>query len=344
MKRSLYGAIPALALGVAISANGAARADAVADFFKGKVVEIYVAAGAGGGYGLYSRVLCEFMSDHIPGQPTLTPKFMSGSAGVKAANYVYNVVPKTGAALGFFLSSQPTSEVTGAKGVKYKSAEMNWLGRMVDIITVVTVKKDSNVKSVEDATKTQVIAGITRPGSTTHLPFAIMNWALGTKFKIVSGYKGSAGPALAFDKGEVQAVAAPWGTLRTRRPHFLKERQIVQVALAKDTMRPDVPLLMDLMKTPEQKEAVRFLSAQASIGRTLSAPPGVPRDRVAALRKAFDATMADPKFLAATKKRKMALAPATGAEVEKMVLEHLATPASIIKIATKAAGIKSGVR
>jgi tripartite-type tricarboxylate transporter receptor subunit TctC len=217
---------------------------------------------------------------------------------------------------------------------------MRWIGRMVDIITVVTVKKDGPAKSVEDARKTEVIAGITRPGATTHLPFAIMNWALGTKFKIVSGYKGSAGPALAFDRGEVQAAAAPWGTLRTRRPHFLKELQIVQIALAKDKDRPDVPLLMDLVTDPDKKAAVRFLSAQASIGRTLSAPPGVPADRIAALRRAFDATMADPKFLAAARKRKMELAPASGEEVEKMVLEHLSTPPAIIGMAKTASGIK----
>ncbi len=150
----------------------------------------------------------------------------------------------------------------------------------------------------------------------------------------------SAGPALAFDRGEVATVAAPWGTLRTRRPHMLKEVQLVQVALGKDKLRPDVPLLMDLVTDPKQKIAVKFLSAQASFGRTLAAPPGVPADRVAALRKAFDATMNDPKFRAAAKKRKMDLAPLSGAELQKMVLEHLATPADIVKVAKKAAGMK----
>lgn len=316
------------------------HAQSIADYYKGKNIEVYVGAGAGGGYGLYSRVLSEFMPAHIPGHPTMTPKFMSGSAGVKAANYVYNVAAGRRTALGFFLSSQPTSEATGRKGVKYKSAKFGWLGRMVDIITVVTVKRNAPATTIDAMKHTQVIAGVTRPGSTTHMPFAIMNWALGTKFKIVTGYKGSAGPALAFDRGEVQAVAAPWGTLRTRRPHMLKEVQLVQIALAKDPRRQDVPLIMDLVNDPLKKKAVRFLSAQASIGRTAVTPPGVPRSIVAALRTAFDATMSDPKFLAAAKKRKMDLAPLSGAEVEKIVLEHLATPANIIKVAKKAAGMK----
>lgn len=337
-RRLLVACFPIFALALAIAAP--VHAQSVADFYKGKNIEVYVAAGAGGGYGLYSRVLAEFMPAHIPGRPTMTLKFMSGSAGVKAANYVYNVAPKRGTSLGFFLSSQPTSEATGRKGVKYKTANFHWIGRMVDIISVVTVKRTAPATTIAAMKNTEVIAGITRPGSSTHLPYAIMNWALGTKFKIVTGYKGSAGPALAFDRGEVATVAAPWGTLRTRRPHMLKEVQLVQVALGKDKLRPDVPLLMDLVTDPKQKIAVKFLSAQASFGRTLAAPPGVPADRVAALRKAFDATMNDPKFRAAAKKRKMDLAPLSGAELQKMVLEHLATPADIVKVAKKAAGMK----
>jgi len=331
---------PMIALAALVAATLPVRADQVADFYKGKNIEIYVAAGAGGGYGLYSRVLAEFMTPHIPGHPTMTLKFMQGSAGVKATNYVYNVAPQGGTALGFVLSSQATSEATGQKSVRYKSAKFHWLGRMVDIITVVTVKRSAPATTIDAMKHTQVIAGTTRPGSTTHMPFAIMNWALGTKFKIVSGYKGSAGPALAFAKGEVQAVAAPWGTLRTRRPEMLKEIQLVQVALAKDPQRQDVPLMVDLIKDPAKKAAVRFLSAQASIGRTLSAPPGAPAYIVAALRTAFDATMQDPKFLAAAKKRKMPLAPLTGAQVEEMVREHLDTPPDIIAMAKKAVGMK----
>ena len=198
--------VSGLALSLAVISTVPAGAQSVADFYKGKNIEIYVGAGAGGGYGLYSRVLAEFMARHIPGKPSMTLKFMAGSAGVKAANYLYNVAPKRGTSLGFFLSSQPTSEATGRKGVKYKSANFHWLGRMVDIITVMTIKRTAPATTLAALKKTEIIAGITRPGSTTHIPYAIMNWALGTKFKIVSGYKGSAGPALAFDRGEVHTV------------------------------------------------------------------------------------------------------------------------------------------
>jgi tripartite-type tricarboxylate transporter receptor subunit TctC len=338
LKKIIRASAPILATGMLVTAP--AHAQSAADFYKGKNIEVYVAAGAGGGYGLYSRVLVEFMAGHIPGHPNMTLKFMAGSAGVKAANYVYNVAPKRGTSLGFLLSSQPTSEATGRKGVKYKSANFLWLGRLVDIITVVTVNRTAPATTIDAMKKTELIAGITRPGSTTHIPYGVMNWALGTKFKIVSGYKGSAGPAFAFDRGEVHTVAAPWGTLRTRRPHLLKEIELVQVALAKDPQRLDVPLLMDLIKDPAQKQAVRFLSAQASIGRTINAPPGVPAHLVAALREAFDATMRDPKFIAAAKKRKMAIAPLSGVALQKLVQEHLATPAHIIDVAKKAVGIK----
>lgn len=339
-KRTIATIICAAALICGAIFSQSAQAGSVADFYKGRDIAVYVGAGAGGGYGLYTRALTEFMPRHIPGNPSMTPRFMSGSAGVKAANYVYNAVPKDGSALGVFLSSQPTSQAVGGRGVKYDAAKFHWLGRMVDIITVATVKRDAPATTIAEMKKKVVVIGATRPGSTTHMPFAIMNWALGTKFKIVTGYKGSGGVAMAYDRGEVQGAAAPWGTLRARRPHFLKDIQIVQIALAKDPQRQDVPLLMDLIKDPKRHAAVVFLSAQASIGRTLAAPPGTPSDRVAALRKAFDATMKDPAFLAAAKKRKMDLAPLSGAAVTEMVLEHLATPADVVRIAKKATGLK----
>jgi len=340
---SIYGRsrlLAALPFTLAATLAGPGQADAVADFYKGRNVEIYVGAGAGGGYGLYTRVLAEFLPKHLPGHPTFTPKFMSGSAGVKMANYFYNVAPKDGSALGVPLSSIGTSEATGRKGVKYESAKIHWLGRMVDIVTVATIKRDLGIKSVDEARGKVIIAGVTRPGSTTHMPFAIMNWALGTKFKIVSGYKGSAGPALAYEKGEVQAVAAPWVTLRARRPHLLKDVQLVQVALAKDPQGMDVPLMIDLVKDPAKKAAIHFLSAQASIGRSLTAPPGVPHDRLNAIAKAFEATMNDPDFQAMAKKRKMDLNFLAWKPLQAMVMEHLHTPADIVKMAKKAAGMK----
>ncbi len=329
-----------LPLTFAVVATAPAQADAVADFYKGRNVTIFVGAGAGGGYGLYTRVLAEFLARHMPGKPTLTLKFMSGSAGVKMMNYFYNVAPKDGSSLGIPISSVPTSEATGRKGVKFKSAKIHWLGRIVDIVTVVTVKRSASVNSIEAARQKVIIAGSTRPGSTTHLPFAIMNWALGTKFKMVTGYKGSGGVALAFDRGEIQAAAAPWGTLRARRPHFFEDVQLVQIALAKDRQGMKVPLLLDLIDDPGKKAAVRFLSAQASIGRALIAPPGMPSDRLNAVEKAFAATMADPAFLAMAKKRKMDINPLGRSALQAMVREHLNTSPSIVKIAKKAAGMK----
>ncbi len=332
--------LAALPLAFAVTAAAPAQAGAVADFYKGKNITIFVGAGAGGGYGLYTRVLAEFLARHIPGNPTITPKFMSGSAGVKMANYFYNVAPKSGIALGIPLSSIATSEATGRKGVKYKSAKINWLGRMVDIVTVVTVKRSASINSIDDLLGKGLVAGSTRPGSTTHLPYAILNWALDAKIKIVTGYKGSGGVALAFDRGEIQSAAAPWGTLRARRPHFFKDVQLVQIALAKDRQGQNVPLLLDLIKDPAKKAAVRFLSAQASIGRTLIAPPGMPNDRMAAIEKAFAATMRDPDFLSMAKKRKMDINPLGRKALQAMVREHLNTPSSVVKIAKKAGGMK----
>ncbi len=329
----------AAALAVIATGTVPCHAAGVAGFYKGKTIEVFVAAAEGEGYDRYARLLSEFMPGHIPGNPAMTLKFMAGSGGVKAANYVYAVAPKDGTAIACLLSSQPTMEALGGPDIKYKSVNLNWIGRIVDTVSAVIVRRTGTAATLADLKKAELAAGATKAGSVTAVPFAMMNWALGTRFRIVNGYKGVTGSTRAFARGEVQAVAAPWDTILAGRPPSPNQVTIAQVGLEKNAGHPDVPLLIDLVTDPEKKAAVTFLSAQGSIGRTVSAPPRVLEERFLALRKAFNATMKDARFLAAAKQRKMELAPLTGEQVEKLVVEHLATPEGVIRIARKAAGI-----
>lgn len=324
----------------ALALPAAAKSTAVADFYAGKTIEVYVAGGAGGGYGLYARVVSKYLQRYIPGNPTLTPKFMPGGRGAKAINYLYNIASKDGLALGAPLSVQPTTEALARPGIRYASNKLHWIGRMTDIVTVVTIKNDAPATTIAGIRKSTLVAGTTGVGSTTHMAFAIMNWALDTKFKIVAGYKNTADISLAYEQGEVHAIAAPWGTVRARRPALLQDVQLVQVGLAKDSEAPEVSLLVDLVTDPKKKAAVAFLSAEATIGRTLVAPPGVPAGRVIALRHAFDAAMKDPELVAEVMKRKMGYNPMSGAALEKVVREHMDTRPDVIALAKKAAGFK----
>lgn len=319
-----------------------ARADtsSVAEFYEGKMITLVLAAGVSGGYGLYARLLSEFMPAHIPGNPSITLRDMQGSGGVTATNYVYNVAAKDGSYIGMPLAAQATTQALGHQGIRYNAAELIWLGRLVDVVNIVTIRQDAPAKNLDELRRTEVIAGTTRPGAPNHFPFALMNAYLSTKFKIVTGYKGMNGVALAYQRGEVNSLAATYGVTLISHPEFLKDTKLVQVGLDKDPRENTVPLLSDLIRDPKHKQVAEFLSAQATIGRAVFAPPGVPEDRVAALRNAFDKTMLDPAFRAKANKLKMDLHPMTGVRLQKLVNKHMATSDEIIAEAKRVSQIR----
>lgn len=320
--------------------SGAAFAESVAEFYTGKRITIVIGGGPGSGNEVYARLLSEFMTKWIPGNPILILQFMPGSGGVKAANYVYNVAAGDGSVMGMPLSPQPTTQAMGHSGVRYDATEFRWIGRMVDVVQLATVRRDAGVASLDDIRRKEVVAGTTRPGAANHFMFALMNAYLSTQFKIVTGYEGTGGVALAYERGEVHAQAAPYSSIVTSKPAFLNDIKLVQIGLEKEPREPDVPLLLDLVKDPKAKAVVEFMSVQAAIGRSFYLPPKVPADRVKALRQAFDQTMADPALRAKAAQRKMDLSPLDGRSVQRIVERHMATPAKIVDEAKKAAQIK----
>lgn len=321
------------ALLAAVSAT-TARADAVTDFYTGKTITILVAFGAGGGYGLYSRTLSQHLGRHIPGKPTIILKFMPGAGGAKAANYFYNVAPRDGSYMALLSNSAAVAQILQGKKLKYDVSKFKYIGRMVSMRSAIIIWHTAPVKKLADAKSETIIFGSTGKSGQDYMNPMLMKNVLGYKVKMVMGYKGSRSINNAMEKGEVQAMANSWGSVKARLGQWLDKKlitPIAMVALSPAPDRPDIPVLLDLAKNQKDRAVLELMASSTAVGRAFALPGGVPADRVAALRTAFKATMKDPKFLADAKKRKMDLDFLSGEEVEKIVRKTIATSAETIK-------------
>jgi tripartite-type tricarboxylate transporter receptor subunit TctC len=308
-----------------------AFADAVADFYKGKQIKMIIRSGVGGGYDIYARALAAHMSRHIPGNPTIIPVNMAGGGGIKAANYVANIAPKDGTTLTIVSQGLAVDQALGLNpGLEADLREFQWVGNMSSANQVTVVWHTSPTKTFEDAKKRETVIGSTGAGSiSTQVP-AVYNNILGTKIKLVIGYPDGTDINLAMERGEVEGRATnPWVSYKASTPRLVNEKliiPIIQVGMQKEADLPDVPLMRDLAETPEDKQIVDFISRAVAIGRPIATTPGAPAERVAALRKAFDATLNDPQFLADADKQRMEIRAMDGAELAKLVREIIETP------------------
>ncbi len=310
-----------------------AYGDAVADFYKGKEVKIIVGSGSGGTNALYARTIGDHIGRHIPGNPTVIVQSMPGGGGIKAANYFYNVAPHDGSVLFHPQHSHPQAQVLGQKGVKFDVTKYYYLGRTASANSGIFVWKTVPVKTLMDVRGTEVIIGASGKGSETYTDPTIINSVLGTKFKVITGYKGGGEMDLALERGETTGDAGPILSVFVRKQHWLKDdliRFLVQSGDARHPKLPDVPLLTEIARNDEERAVFEFMSARAKIGRTLVAPPGTPSDRVAALRKAMADALADPKLLAEAKKRNVDIFPASWRTVEGYVKGVLNTSPAVV--------------
>ncbi len=313
-------------------AQPASAQKSVEDFYKGKNVDLIIGYSPGGGYDLYARLVAQFMSEHIPGKPNIIPRNMPGAGSRTAANYIYGVAPKDGTILGTVDQSLSVAQAMGDKGVTIDTSKLIYIGNPnADNNTTVTWHT-SPVKTIEDAMKTEIPMGATGGSTSSQYPKA-MNSVLGTKFKIILGYPGGNDINLAMERGEVSGRGSnAWASWKSTKADWIKEKKInvlVQIGLTKAPDLPNVPLLVDLAKNEQDKAMLKLLSASTTIGRPIFTTPGVPEERVKALRAAFDATMKDPKFLAAAEKQKMDINPVSGEQLQKIVQEIVATPKPI---------------
>ena len=317
-----------------LAAASPCLADPVEDFYRGRTVKFIVGSNTGGGYDTYSRLIAAYIGKHIPGHPTVVVENMPGASGTKSANYIAEVAPKDGSVIGMFNQSMPQRQMFEPDLIKIDLGKFSWIGAMNTSTNVFIVWHASGVRTVEDAKKKQVVMGaLSTVGGNSVYPL-LLNTYFGTKFKVVLGYAGGNTIQLAMERGEVDGRGAVvWSGLKAGWPHWIKEKKInvlMQVGLEKESDLPDVPLFTDLARNPEEKAIFRFISSDAAMGFPVTAPPGLPADRLAALRKAFMDAMKDPELLKVVEERKLEVQPSSGEQVQRVVQEMTSTPKEII--------------
>ena len=330
---------------VALLACGQAVADPVADFYKGKKIRMVLPVPPGGTVSLYGTTIAQFMERYIPGHPNIIHEYRPGSGGVIAANYVFNAAPKDGTVITTLLSTAIILKQLRPKAARFIPAEFNFIGRMTDNPRVLITWHATGINSIEDARKKDIPIGSAAKLSVTAIHPLLMNRLAGTRFQIVNGYSG-AGPAyLAMERGEIAATTVAWDGLIGNRLDWLKEGK-VKVILRMGARRlpgyESVPELRDFGNTPEEKAVLKLMSLPADTGQVLAAPPGVPADRLAALRNAFEATIKDPAFLAEAEKRKMTLNPMSAGDVQKLFDDGRNMPEAVLKRTLELIQFKEG--
>jgi tripartite-type tricarboxylate transporter receptor subunit TctC len=331
----------ALIAGVAGAAAiaSAASADAVEDFYKGKTVTLTMGTSPGGSFQVYGQLFTDHMPQYIPGKPNIVLGFMPGAGGVKAANFLYAAAAQDGTQL-LLSHAIALAEKLQPQGIKFESEKFHWLGSFDAISQVMVLWGTAPVKTLEDARKTEAIIGAFGKNHLTYQWASMANTLLGAKFKIVTGYSSGAKNNLAMEQGETHGWTASVANLVSTKPHWLKEKKInmlVTYTLERMPEIPHVPTLVELVK-PEDKDVAEFMIAGTPIARSIAVGPNVPADRVAALRAAFAKTVADPKFLADAKKRKLSIQPRKWQQTEALVKKIASASPELIERVKKATG------
>ena len=302
---------------------GPAQADAISDFYTGKTITVIVGADSGGGYDAQGRLMARHLGRFIAGNPTAIVQNMPGAGSLTAANQLYNVSPKDGTVMGLLQRGVFSAKFTNPQGVRFDLTKFNWIGNLSAETGVVIAWAASPFKTIEDVMKQEMLVGGTGPHIDTETSPRMMNALIGTKFKIISGYPGTTDAVLAMERGEVQGMGDwSWSNVKTRKPDYLRDgkiRVLMQMSTQKEPDLPDVPLAMDFVKTPEQRELMTLFLAQKSAARPVVAPPGLPADRVKAIRAAFDKMIVDPEFLKDATQAKLDIDPAPAAAIEKVI-------------------------
>ena len=331
-----------LALAGLASQSSPAGADDVADFYKGKTVTVVIAAGPGGSHTQYTQFLAPYLEKYMPGNPNFIIQNMGGAGGTKAANYLYNTAPQDGTAIGILLSDTPLASRLRATGVKYDPSKFQFLGGADQPRSVFLVYKSEGVNSLADAKEKEVILGSTGKGSQTYVVPTLVNAMLGTKFKVITGYRGMGGIYIAMDRQEVKGFQSSYDGAKSLKSEWFEKDLVTVLAVNALTPLPDAPnapLLKDLVENPRDKEIATLIGGNTVLGRGWLAPPGVPADRVAALRSAFEKAFADPEAVAAAKERKLAWDPVGWKEMQEHARRIAAADADVIKGMTDALGL-----
>ena len=325
----------ALLAPVLLLAVGRPSAAEEAPFFAGKSIQIVVGFDVGGGYDLYARTVARHWSRHIPGNPSFIPQNMPGAGTRTAANWLYNVAPKDGTALGTIVQSTAVEQALGEPGIRFDSAKFNWIGNPVVDNLVTLSWSASGLETLEDVKpKGGLFCGSTGAGPTTVFP-RVINQLLGTQIKVIAGYRGQTAVNIAMERSEVNCIGGTtWSSVKATMRPFLEARKInllVQWGASADPeistyAKRKVPLIQDYGQTELDRRVLVFIGSGAAFGRPILAPPDVPPERVSILRQAFDRTMTDPAFLAEAAKLNMDIKPLAGVELQRIATEVVQSP------------------
>src|SRR6266700_6059120 len=312
-----------------------AKADAIADFYRARTVTVVVSASAAGGYDTLARVVARHMGRHLPGNPVFIVRNMPGAGGMTATNFLYNNADKDGSVIGLVQNNTPFEPLFGTKEARYDPVKFNWLGSPSSETAIVLIWHAVPVNSIAELKAREVAVGVSGANSTPAFFTRLLNATLGTKMKPVNGYPGQNDVLLAMERGELDGhPSAFFSSLRSTRPAWLRDKTakaIVQYGPEKLAELHDVPFAPDLVASDDDKLLMQAAFAPLALGRPFLVPPGIPVERLAALREAFAATMADPDFLAEGEKMGLGLnAPRTGAQIQAVMERAYQSPPRVI--------------
>jgi len=306
------------ALLVAVFCIDAVSAQTPEQFYRGKTLSLIVPNAPGGSFDLYARLVISHLGRFIPGKPSMIAQNMPGAAGMQAANYLYGIAPKDGTVLSVLVPNITLAQILGVRSIAYDTRKFGWIGRIVATTATLFTWHSSQTRTLGDLKEKETLVASTGPLSQAEIDSTMLNGVVGTRFKLIRGYKGSAEAALAVERGEADGTLMPWEFLKSAHADWIRDGKItivVRYVRHPIAERPEVPSVYDLADTAEQRSVINLFLGTDEMGHPIAMPPGVPPDRVAAVRLALDTMVKDPEFLADAAKRNLELLPRTVAEV-----------------------------
>jgi tripartite-type tricarboxylate transporter receptor subunit TctC len=322
-------ALKALAAAAMLLIAPLAHGQQAEPFFARKTVTIYIGYTPGGSYDLYARLIARHLGKHIPGNPAVVPQNMPGAGSMKAANYIYQVAPRDGTALGVIVESAALEQVLGNNAVQYDAAKFAYVGRVATSNNVFMQWHTSKVQSIADSQKIESTLAGTGPGSIAETIPRLFNAIIGTKFRLVSGYPASTEGMLAMERGEVEGASSSWAAVFVSKQNLLTEKKIriiLQTQPERHQDLPDAPSITEYGNTPEDRQVTALYASGSGVGRSLIGPPEIPAERLKTLRDAFSAMAKDPDFVADIRKLNVELDPLPGERVQELITRTLAVP------------------
>lgn len=320
-----------------------ARADPIADFYHGRSISWILSAGPGGGYASYAQAFAPYFSAHIPGHPPIVIQNMPGGGGIRAMLYLSSVAPTDGTTLGLVHSSVPFAPLYGIKAARFDPRKMNWIGSIDASTGICVAWHTSGIATWQDLLTKPFTVGSTGAGSQMETMPLMLDNLFGTKIKVIAGYVGGNDIYLAMERGEVQGRCGGLiSSIRSTRPDWFPQKKVnvpIQIARARNPLFPDAPAIGELAKDQRTKKILQLVLAPLEMDRPIVAPPGVPAERIAALRAAFHATMNDPAFIAQAEKDHLEIGEVSGSRVAQILDEAFAMPPDIAKAATAAMSV-----